>query len=74
VKEVTPKDRNDLINDYAREEQNMFYLRHPYLTIVSLLFNYLINGHLPTVITHINVSGGLKIKFKVKKGKVVLRA
>lgn len=32
VKEVTPKDRNNLINDYAREEQNMFYLRHPYLT------------------------------------------
>lgn len=32
LKEVTPKDRNNLINDYAREEQNMFYLRHPYLT------------------------------------------
>ncbi|PNF40146.1 hypothetical protein B7P43_G09770 [Cryptotermes secundus] len=32
VKEVTAKDRNNLINDYAREEENMFYLRHPYLT------------------------------------------
>ncbi|KDR21036.1 ribosomal protein 63, mitochondrial [Zootermopsis nevadensis] len=32
LKEVTPKDRSNLLLDYAREEQNMFYLRHPYLT------------------------------------------
>ncbi|XP_069679446.1 large ribosomal subunit protein mL63 [Periplaneta americana] len=33
LKEVTPLARNNLRNDYVREEENMFYLRHPYLTI-----------------------------------------
>jgi hypothetical protein len=57
VKEVTPKDRNNLINDYAREEQNMFYLRHPYLTVVSLLlFTYPTNVLLPVAITGTKVS------------------
>jgi hypothetical protein len=69
VKEVTPKDRNNMINDYAREEQNMFYLRHPYLTLVSLLFKYPIHCHLLKVITDTKVSVGL-LKVR-KKGQVV---
>ncbi|XP_049767605.1 ribosomal protein 63, mitochondrial [Schistocerca cancellata] len=27
------KAKKDLVGDYRREEQNMFYLRHPYLTL-----------------------------------------
>ncbi|XP_017781056.1 PREDICTED: ribosomal protein 63, mitochondrial [Nicrophorus vespilloides] len=33
VKEVTPRDMQKLRNEYAIEEKNMFYLRHPYLTM-----------------------------------------
>ncbi|KAK7869126.1 hypothetical protein R5R35_006592 [Gryllus longicercus] len=33
VKEVTPLAAANLRHDYAREEKNMLYLRHPYLTL-----------------------------------------
>jgi hypothetical protein len=51
VKEVTAIDRNNLLNDYAREEQNMFYLRYPYLTIVSWFWKWRIHGHHEVVST-----------------------
>ncbi|PSN31005.1 hypothetical protein C0J52_20466 [Blattella germanica] len=33
VKEVTPDARRLQVSEYQLEEQNMFYLRHPYLTL-----------------------------------------
>lgn len=51
MKAVTAKERSILINDYAREEQNMFYLRHPYLTIVSWFWKWQIHSHREIVIT-----------------------
>lgn len=36
VKPVFPEDLQKLRNQYQIEEENMFYLRHPYLTVVSL--------------------------------------
>lgn len=43
VKKVEPKHIRSLQQDFAVEEQNMFYLRHPYLTEVTnySLFKYL---------------------------------
>lgn len=35
VKPVTGLDVHNKIRDFKLEEQNMFYLRHPYLTPVS---------------------------------------
>ncbi|XP_051162932.1 uncharacterized protein LOC127282614 [Leptopilina boulardi] len=32
VRKITFKELNDLKNDYEREEKNMLFLRHPYLT------------------------------------------
>lgn len=37
VKKVEPKHLRALERDFNIEEQNMFYLRHPYLTEVSAL-------------------------------------
>lgn len=37
IKPVFVEDLQKLRNAYAIEEENMFYLRHPYLTIVSEL-------------------------------------
>lgn len=36
VKKVEPKHLRALERDFNIEEQNMFYLRHPYLTEVSI--------------------------------------
>lgn len=36
VKQVEPKHLRSLEQSFAIEEQNMFYLRHPYLTEVIL--------------------------------------
>ncbi|XP_001606403.1 ribosomal protein 63, mitochondrial [Nasonia vitripennis] len=33
VKEIKPKELNQLKIDYERTDQNMLYLRHPYLTV-----------------------------------------
>lgn len=35
VKPVTLKDVTDMKNKFNIEEENMFYMRHPYLTLVS---------------------------------------
>lgn len=37
VKKVTKKVMNQLTLDYERTEENMLYLRHPYLTLVSII-------------------------------------
>lgn len=36
VKPVSNRSLETLRKDYEREEQNMFYLRHPYLTEVCI--------------------------------------
>lgn len=40
VKKVTPDAVQKLRNEFEIEEKNMFYLRHPYLTLVFLLEKY----------------------------------
>ncbi|CAG9791353.1 unnamed protein product [Diatraea saccharalis] len=44
VKQVFPKDLRKIQKDFAVEEQNMFFLRHPYLT--EVINQYKINEHL----------------------------
>lgn len=41
VKKVEPVHLRRLEQDFAVEEQNMFYLRHPYLSEVSCTFSFL---------------------------------
>lgn len=41
VKKVEPVHLRQLEQDFAVEEQNMFYLRHPYLSEVSLSYIFL---------------------------------
>ncbi|XP_054276298.1 uncharacterized protein LOC128995338 [Macrosteles quadrilineatus] len=55
VKKVTPLAMNDLRNDYRLEEQNMLYLRHPFLTLEQskLLKEHLKQQHVPAVINSI---------------------
>lgn len=35
VKEVTAQAMNQQMRDYQIQEENMLYLRHPYITLVS---------------------------------------
>lgn len=35
VREVTPRAMNHQIREYEMQEENMLYLRHPYITLVS---------------------------------------
>lgn len=67
VKPVTGLDVHKKLRDFQREEQNMFYLRHPYLTPVNIhiiIINNIINQ------TIHNYSKSLAV---IQRHKVVLK-
>lgn len=38
VKKVTRRGMDNLIREFEQQEENMLYLRHPYLTVVSYCY------------------------------------